>query len=123
MYLGHATQVGALAISLLSGGACTGRYAIVVDEDIDASNWDEVMWAVTTRCDPEKSIQVVKGFLSSPLDPMLSPDRRGQGDFTTAKVIINACRPYHWIEDFPPVNKATDELKNKILEKWPHIFK
>jgi len=123
MYLGHATQVGAVAISLLSGGACTGRYAIVVDEDIDPSNWDEVMWAVTTRCDPEKNIQIVKGFLSSPLDPMLSPDRRAQGDFTTAKVIINACRPYHWMKDFPPVNKATEELKNKILEKWPHLFK
>ena len=123
MYLGHANQVGALAISLLSGGSCTGRYAIVVDEDIDASNWDEVMWAVTTRCDPENSIQIVRGFLSSPLDPMLSPDKREAGDFTTAKVIINACRPYHWIKSFPPVNKATDELKKKVLEKWPHIFK
>lgn len=123
MYLGHAAQVGALAISLLSGGSCTGRYAIVVDEDIDASNWEEVMWAVTTRCDPEKNIQIVKGFLSSPLDPMLSPDRRAARDFTTAKVIINACRPYHWIKDFPPTNRAPDELKNRILQKWPHIFK
>jgi len=123
MYLGHATQVGALAISLLSGGACTGRYAIVVDEDIDASNWEEVMWAITTRCDPEKNIQIVRGFLSSPLDPSLFPEKRAARDFTTAKVIINACRPYHWIKDFPKANRAPDELKNRILQKWPHIFK
>jgi len=121
-YLGHAKQVANLAASLLQGGACTGRYIIVVDEDIDPSNWEEVMWAVCTRCDPETSIDLVRGFLTSPLDPTLPPEKRKIGDLTTAKVIINACRPYHWIKDFPPVNQASDELRKKVLDKWGYLF-
>jgi 4-hydroxy-3-polyprenylbenzoate decarboxylase len=122
-YLGHAKQVANVAASLLHGGACTGRYIIVVDNDIDPSNWEEVSWAVCTRCDPETSIDLVRGFLTSPLDPVLPPEKRKVRDFTTIKVIINACRPYHWINEFPPVNQASDELKKKILDKWAQLFK
>ena len=121
-YLGHAKQVGVLASTLLSGGACTGRFVIVVDDDIDAADWESVTWALTTRCDPENAIEIVRGYLSSPLDPMISPDKREKGDYTTAKVIINACKPYHWMKEFPPVNVASDELKKKILDKWPSLF-
>jgi 4-hydroxy-3-polyprenylbenzoate decarboxylase len=122
-YLGHAKQVGTLASTMLSGGACSGRYIIVVDEDIDPADWESVMWALTTRCNPEDSIDLVRGFLTSPLDPMLPPEKREKRDFTTAKVIINACRPYHWMKDFPPVNRASDELRRKILDRWPNIFR
>lgn len=121
-YLGHAKQVANLAASLLQGGACTGRYIIVVDEDIDPSNWEEVIWAICTRCDPESSIDIVRGFLTSPLDPALSPQKRAMKDFTTSKVIINACKPYHWIKEFPPVNKSSDGLRKKVIEKWSYLL-
>ncbi len=122
-YLGHAKQVATLAGAFLQGGACTGRYIITVDEDIDASNLEEVLWAVSTRCDPEKSIDIVPGFLTSPLDPMLDPEKRARRDFTTAKVFINACRPYHWKDTFPIVNVAGPELREKVLKKWVDLFK
>ena len=122
-YPGHAKQVGTLAGSFLQGGACTGRYIITVDEDIDPSNLDEVLWAVCTRCDPENYIDIVPGFLTSPLDPMLNPDKRARNDYTTAKVFINACRPYHWKEQFPTVNIAGPELRQKVLKKWDDLFK
>ena len=121
-YLGHAKQVGTLAATMLSGGACSGRYIIVVDEDIDPADWESVMWALTTRCNPEDSIEIVRGFLTSPLDPMLPPEKREKRDFTTAKVIINACKPYHWMKDFPLVNRASDELRKKVLGKWTSLF-
>lgn len=122
LHLGHAQQVGMLAASLQIGGAANGRYVIVVDDDIDAADWDQVMWAVTTRCDPERAIEIVRGYLSSPLDPMLAPEKRAAHDFTTAKVIINACRPYHWIKDFPPVHTTSKEHREAILKKWPELF-
>jgi len=121
-YLGHAKQVGTLASTMLSGGACAGRYIIVVDEDIDPADWESVMWALTTRCNPEDSIDIVRGFLTSPLDPMLPPEKREKRDFTTAKVIINACKPYHWMKNFPPVNRAGDELRKRVLDKWSGLF-
>jgi 4-hydroxy-3-polyprenylbenzoate decarboxylase len=122
-YLGHAKQVATLAGAFLQGGACTGRYIITVDEDIDPSNLDEVLWAVCTRCDPEHYIDIVPGFLTSPLDPMLNPKKRARKDFTTAKVFINACKPYHWKDKFPPVNVAGPELREQVLTKWAELFK
>jgi 4-hydroxy-3-polyprenylbenzoate decarboxylase len=118
MYLGHAKEVAALAASLLSGGALAGKWAIVVDDDIDPSDWEDVIWALCTRCDPETSIDIVRGFLTSPLDPSTPPYKRQARDFTTAKVLINACRPYHWIKDFAPVNIASPELRKKVFDKW-----
>ncbi|MBN1227439.1 MAG: UbiD family decarboxylase [Deltaproteobacteria bacterium] len=122
MYLGHAKQVATMAATLFSGGACTGRYAIVVDDDIDPTNWEEVTWAVCTRCDPATGIDIVTGLLTSPLDPMLSPEKREMKNYTTDKVVINACRPYHWIKDFPRVNRASNDLRKKVFDKWKHLF-
>jgi len=121
-FLGHAKQVASVAGALLIGGACTGRYIITVDEDIDASNLDEVLWAVCTRCDPEIAIDIVPGFLTSPLEPMLRPEKRERGDFTTAKVFINACRPYHWKDQFPRVNKASSETRERVMKKFQELF-
>jgi UbiD family decarboxylase len=122
MYPGHARQVAALAAALLSGGALTGKWAIVVDDDIDPSDWEDVVWALCTRCDPETSIEIVRGFLTSPLDTSMPPEKRERRDFTTAKVLINACRPWHWMKDFAPVNIASPELRKKVFDKWSHLF-
>jgi 4-hydroxy-3-polyprenylbenzoate decarboxylase len=122
-FLGHAKQVLWAAGSLLVGGACNGRYIIVVDEDIDPSNLDQVLWAVTTRVDPETAIDIVPGFLTSPLDPMLPPEKREKRDFTTAKVFINACRPFLWKDKFPPVNRVSAELKEKVMKKFRDALK
>jgi UbiD family decarboxylase len=102
-YPGHSRQVASMAGAFLHGGACVGRYIVTVDEDIDPSNLDEVLWAVCTRVNPEKAIAIVPGFLSSPLDPTLSPDARERKEYTTSKVFIDACWPYHWKEEIPPI--------------------
>lgn len=121
-YLGHGRQLATMAGAFLQGGACTGRYIITVDDDIDPSNLDEVLWAVTTRADPETAISIVPGFLTSPLDPMLSPDHRARKQFTTAKLFIDACWPYHWKDKAPPVNRASDELRGQVTTKWKELF-
>jgi UbiD family decarboxylase len=121
-HLGHAKQIGDLAASLLVGGACTGRYVVVVDDDIDPSNLEDVVWAISTRVNPETAIDISRGFLTSPLDPMLAPEKRNAKDFTTAKVIINACRPYHWRDQFPKVNTVSEKLRKRIIAKWGHVI-
>ena len=121
-YIGHARQVATYAAALLSRPAITGRYIIVVDDDVAPEDLDNVLWAVSTRCDPETSIDIDRGFLDTPLDPSIPPEKRSRGDFTTAKVIINACKPYHWINEFPPLCRASDELRKKAMDKWAHLF-
>ena len=74
-YGGHAKQAGLIA-SQCRVGAYAGKFVVVVDDDIDVTNLDEVMWAVSTRCDPASSIEIVTNAWSTPLDPSISPKNR-----------------------------------------------
>lgn len=41
------------------------KFVIVVDSDIDIRDWKEVMWAVSTRCDPSRDSTMIE---NSPID-------------------------------------------------------
>lgn len=120
-YAGHARQVG-MAVMSTPEGAYHGRYVIIVDDDIDPSNQEDVFWAVSTRCDPALDIEIIRDCWSTPLDPIMSPEKKAKGEFTNSRAIINACRPYHWRKEFPLVNRASDELRNRTLAKWKSLF-
>ncbi|NLT35724.1 MAG: UbiD family decarboxylase [Gaiellales bacterium] len=119
---GHAMQVGSAAAALLTGGAMTGKFVVVVDEDVDPSDLKEVLWAISTRCDIETAMHVIPGFLDSGLDPSIPPHKRAAKDITMAKCIINACRPWHWKAQFPPLVKASVASKTSVMTKWPEAF-
>ena len=74
---------------------------IVVDEDIDVSNLEEVIWAMITRSDPATSIDIIHNAWSTPLDPRIEPERKAAGDNTNSRAIIDACRPWHWRDKIP----------------------
>lgn len=113
-YAGHARQAGILA-SQSSIGAYMGRYVVVVDEDIDPSNMDDVLWAMCFRSDPEKDIDVVRKAWSTPLDPVI---RKPANGFFNSRAIIDACKPFEWIDEFPPVVQYDPEFKKRIKERW-----
>jgi len=121
-YPGHAAQAGHIA-SMCHVGAYCGRYVIVVDDDIDVSDLDEVMWAVVTRSDPESSIDIIKKAWSTPLDPRLDPRQRELGDYTNSRAIIDACRPWHWRKEFPKVNMPSPELAKRAREKFGYLLR
>jgi hypothetical protein len=63
----------------------------------------------------------------------LSIERTGSADtagaeekagfyFTSSRAIIDACKPYDWIREFPPTNVASPELRRKVLDKWKELF-
>ena len=116
-YHGHAQQAGIAALGS-RGGNYHGRFVIVVDDDIDPSNIQEVVWALATRCDPRTAMSVIDGCWSTPLDPAMHPDQRDAGNFVSSRAILNACRPYAWRDRFPPVNVLSPELKEKLVAKW-----
>ena len=41
------------------------KYIIVVDDDIDVRNWDDVIWAVSTRVDPSRDTVIIE---DTPID-------------------------------------------------------
>jgi len=122
MYPGHARQV-ALAVASSRVAGYHGRFVVVVDDDIDPFNTSEVLWALATRCDPETQIDIARGCWSTPLDPTISPERRGQKDWTNSRALILACKPYHWKDEFPPTFKLSPEEVRKVKEKWQWLFK
>ncbi|WP_429341333.1 UbiD family decarboxylase [Paraburkholderia sp. GAS42] len=118
-YAGHARQAGHI-LSQCGVGAYMSRYSIVVDEDIDPSNLQEVMWAVATRTDPDIDIDIIKRGMGSKNDPM-SIANPYKAPFN-AKAIIDACRPYDFLKEFPEVAEASKELQEKTRAKWQHIL-
>ncbi|HYD45091.1 MAG TPA: UbiD family decarboxylase [Phenylobacterium sp.] len=63
-YAGHAKRVMMGVWSYLRQFMYT-KWVIVVDDDIDARDWKDVMWAVSTRMDPARDITVVE---NTPID-------------------------------------------------------
>jgi 4-hydroxy-3-polyprenylbenzoate decarboxylase len=104
-------------------GAYCGRYTIVVDDDIDVSNLEEVVWALLTRSDPATSIDIIRNAWSTPLDPRIEPERKAAGDYTNSRAVIDACRPWHWRDKFPKVNVPTPDERRLAQAKFGHLFK
>jgi 4-hydroxy-3-polyprenylbenzoate decarboxylase len=63
-YAGHAKRVMMGVWSYLRQFMYT-KWVIVVDADIDARSWKDVMWAVSTRMDPARDITVIE---NTPID-------------------------------------------------------
>ena len=120
-YAGHATQAGHIACQC-HVGAYAGRYVIVVDDDIDVSNLEELIWAMLTRSDPATSIDIVHNAWSTGLDVRIDPERRAKDDFTNSRAIINACLPWHWRDKFPKVTSSSPEALRMARAKFGHLL-
>jgi len=119
-YHGHARQALHVASSASQAAAYNGKWVIVVDDDIDPSDIDQVMWALTTRFDPVDDIDIIKKAWSSGRDPLVVPE---EGNYNN-RILIDACIPYHrkLRGDFPHVVDVSDQLKNRLMEKWEGLF-
>lgn len=120
-YAGHAAQAGHVACQC-HVGAYAGKYVIVVDDDIDVSDLEQVIWAMLTRSDPATSIDIVKNAWSTPLDPRIPPEEKAKKNFTNSRAIIDACRPYHWRDKFPKVNMPSAELAKETRERFSYLL-
>jgi 4-hydroxy-3-polyprenylbenzoate decarboxylase len=117
LYAGHAKSVGLVA-SGSGPGAYLGRVTIVVDDDIDITDTNEVMWALATRWDPKTQTDIIDGAWSGEIDPMIPPEKRAAEDFTNSRIIIYAVRPYHWKDEFPRVNMVPLHYRDEVERKW-----
>jgi 4-hydroxy-3-polyprenylbenzoate decarboxylase len=116
-YPGHAKQAAMIA-SQCRAGAYLGRYVIVVDDDIDITKSDDVIWALCSRSDPVRSIDILRRCWSGPLDPAIRREEKG----FNSRAIIDATRPYEWRDTFPAVSGHSVELKAEVKRKWAHLM-
>jgi len=120
-YPGHARQAGHIAAQCRAA-VYAGKFVVVVDDDVDVSNLEELIWAMITRSDPATSIDIIQGAWTSPADPRVTPEQRAAGDLTNSRAVIDACRPYHWRNQFPRVNAPTAEVARKAREKFSFLL-
>lgn len=115
-FAGHAKRAALIASQ--SRTMQIGRYVIVVDEDIDPTDLKEVIWAMGLRSDPEKDIDIIRNCRNMELDPL---HIHGNPLFNSV-AIIDACKPYGRLDEFPAVIDYSPDLVTKCREKWKHIF-
>jgi len=111
-YAGHAKRVMLGTWSYLRQFMYT-KFVIVVDEDIDVHDWQEVIWAITTRMDPARDLTILE---NTPIDYLdFASPVSGLG----SKVGFDATNKWpgettrEWgrtIEMSPDVVKKVDEL-------------
>lgn len=123
LYSGHAYQVGLIASQY---SAEMGAYTIIVEEDIDPSNLDQVLWAMVTRSRLDRTIQILPHCHTNNVHPAIPPGEKRSTEkgkpLTAARVVIDACRDFSWKEDWYPIARISPELRAKITEKWKAVL-
>ena len=121
---GQAVMAGHVA-SQCRPGAVSGRYTVVVDDDIDPSNLSDVVWAMCSRSDPETGIHIIGNTMGTPLDP-ISVHEEGKNilEYTSSRAVIAAVKPMKKIINgtFPEVVKPDSETEHKVREKFAGLF-
>ncbi len=97
MYPGHSAQALALTAQCPTASYYT-KWIVAVDEDVDPTNFDEVVWAMSTRCNPATDLDILNNTMSFRADPSLPPEQKPFG----SKVLVNACTPYKYLGK-PPI--------------------
>jgi len=118
-YDGHAKRAGLIA----AAHSYMGRLVVVVDDDVDPSNLADVMWAVTTRCEPSEQTDIIRNGWSSALDPRIPAEAKERGITSHSKLIIEAVKPFAWIDKFPKLSALSHEDARAIEEKWGAALK
>ena len=113
-HAGHAAQALALAAQV-PGGAYYTKWIIAVDEDVDPTDMDQVIWAMASRCNPIDDIDILRNTWSTWLDPTQNPpEKRPYG----SKALINACKEHRHLPSFSKRTTLRKDVYDKIAGRW-----
>ena len=113
-HAGHAAQVLALAAQV-PGGAYYTKWIIAVDDDIDPTDMDQVIWAMASRCHPIDDIDILRNTWSTWLDPTQNPpERRPYG----SKALINACKDHRYLPVFSKRTAIRKSVYDSLVGRW-----
>jgi 4-hydroxy-3-polyprenylbenzoate decarboxylase len=115
-YPGHARRVMMGVWSYLRQFTYT-KWVIVVDDDIDARDWKDVMWAIATRMDPARDITLVE---NTPIDYL---------DFASAEPSLGSKVGLDATNKLPPETKRdwgteirmSDDIIEKVTDMWDDL--
>jgi 4-hydroxy-3-polyprenylbenzoate decarboxylase len=113
-YPGHAAQVLAIAAQAPATAYFT-KWIIAVDDDIDPTNINEVISAMSTRLDPASDLDILRHTWGSRLDPSVNPhENRLDG----SKVLVNACKQHRYLDQFPKRMAVDQNVWERVAARW-----
>ncbi|WP_340122396.1 4-hydroxy-3-polyprenylbenzoate decarboxylase [Methylobacter svalbardensis] len=116
-YAGHAKRVMLGTWSFLRQFMYT-KFVIVVDDDIDVRNWQDVIWAMTTRMDPARDLTILE---NTPIDYLdFASPVSGLG----SKVGFDATHkwPGETNREWGRTIVMSPEVIKKVDEMWDTLF-
>ena len=115
-YPGHAKRVMMGVWSFLRQFMYT-KWVIVVDDDVDARDWKDVMWAISTRMDPARDVTMIEGTPIDYLD-FASPES-GLG----SKIGLDATnkRPPETKREWGEKLYMEPEVVERVTERWASL--
>lgn len=115
-YVGHAKQIMMGVWSFLRQFMYT-KFVIIIDDDINAREWHDVIWAITTRMDPKRDTVFIE---NTPIDYLdFASPVAGLG----SKMGLDATHKWPGESDRvwgKPI-KMTDAVKKRIDELWDKL--
>ncbi|HET7369271.1 MAG TPA: 4-hydroxy-3-polyprenylbenzoate decarboxylase [Gammaproteobacteria bacterium] len=115
-YAGHAKRVMFGVWSFLRQFMYT-KFVIVTDEDVDVRNWQDVIWAVTTRMDPARDCVIVD---NTPIDYLdFASPVAGLG----SKIGFDATNkwPGETSREWGRPIRMSDDVKARVDEIWGEL--
>lgn len=96
-------------------------YLMIVDDDVDVTNTAEVLWALSTRCHPDRGIFKMPNVPGSALLPFLTSEEKTQR--LAASVLFDCTWPKDWPKEDIPVKASFDvvwppEIQERVLRNW-----
>jgi 4-hydroxy-3-polyprenylbenzoate decarboxylase len=116
-YAGHVAQVLSL-VAQSPAAAYFTKWIIAVDDDVDPTDLNQVLWALSTRCHPSEDIDILRKTWSTGLDPSQFPrEARPYG----SKALIDACKPHRWLKEFPQSTLVRRDVYERVARRWREL--
>ncbi|MCC7413758.1 MAG: UbiD family decarboxylase [Gammaproteobacteria bacterium] len=101
------------------------QYIVVIEDDVNATNYPEALHAAFTRCDPGRGIQIFPLAPGHPLIPFL--DLHDKMNSRGAAMTIDATTPPEWTQIDRPERMSfakayPQDLQARICENWDTAY-
>jgi 3-polyprenyl-4-hydroxybenzoate decarboxylase len=86
-----------------------------VDDDVDPFDSDEVEWAIATRVQPDRDIEIIRDVAGIILDPSL-PRAEQSVHARTSKTIIDATK--YDAKSYPALCVPRADVQDRVDQDW-----
>jgi len=90
---------------------------MVVADNIDVYDINDVLWAMCSRADPVDATEIIRRCWSGPPGPIMPKERKG----FSSRMIIDACRPFEWMKDFPPAAEIDADYQKSLSRIFQYL--